>query len=314
MKILSPKPITALAVTLIALVVAFHFGLRSDVSFAKATRPRDVSPKVDQAARAALSAGNNAFAFELHRHLRNQQGNLFYSPYSISTVLTMAYTGARNGTERQMASALRYSLPQDQVHSAFNALALDLSRHSAEQDNGFRLNIANSIWGQADYTFRPQFLELLAENYGAGVGLLDFKDESKREQSRRKVNHWVSEQTEGKIKDLIDAGMLTKDTRLVLTNAIYFKAEWSQPFLLGTENRRFTLPSGDQITVPMMSRKGSARYAKNEDCQAIEIAYKGDRFSMVALLPSPNRFEAFESLLNAERIKTILQSLQATEV
>jgi serpin B len=180
--------------------------------------------------------------------------------------------------------------------------------------NGFTLTVANSIWGQNGYSFRKEFLDTLAKNYGSGLGLLDFVDEAKREQSRLIINQWVSEGTKGKIKDLIAKGILTQDTRLVLANAIYFKAEWQVPFLMGTRDDTFTLLDGNQVAAPMMSRRTETRYAEAAGYQAVEIAYKGERMRMIVLLPAPGQFEAFEQALTSERIGAILQSLEPTDL
>jgi serpin B len=266
-------------------------------------------PKVAKEDIEKMSAGNSTFAFDLYQAIRDQSGNLFFSPYSISAALAMTYAGARGNTERQMAETLHWVLPQDQLHPAFNALDLQLT-----SANGFTLTVANSIWGQNGYSFRKEFLDTLAKNYGSGLGLLDFVDEAKREQSRLIINLWVSDQTKGKIKDLIAQGILTRDTRLVLANAIYFKAEWQVPFLNGTRNDTFTLLDGNQVTVPMMSRRTETRYAEGAGYQAVEIAYKGERMRMIVLLPAPGQFEAFEQALTSERIGAILQSLEPTDL
>jgi serpin B len=291
-------------------------GQPTNIVLAQSKVQRETSPNVARPALDELSAGNSAFAFDLYQAIRDSKGNLFYSPYSISIALAMTYAGARGSTERQMADTLHYTLPQDQLHPAFNALDLKLTQQdSADQDKGsFKLNIANSLWGQTGYSFRPEFLDVIAKNYGAGLRLLDFKDAANREQSRLTINQWVSDQTAGKIKDLIAKDTLAEYTRLVLANAIYFKAEWQVPFLKPTRNDTFTLLNGDPISVPMMSRRTDTGYAEDTDYQAIELNYKGDRMRMVILLPAPGQFEAFERSLNMERANAILQALQSHDI
>jgi serpin B len=286
------------------------------VTLIQSSLQRETSPQAAAAARSELSAGNRAFALDMYQAIRDQNGNLFFSPYSISLALAMTYAGARGDTERQMAGTLHFPLPQDQLHPAFNALDLQLSQHdSPNQDKGsFQLNIANSLWGQAGYSFRPEYLDVIARNYGAGLRLVDFKNAANREQSRSTINQWVSDQTAGKIKDLIAKDILTKDTRLVLANAIYFKADWQVPFLKPTRNDTFTLLSGDPISVPMMSRRTGTGYAEGAGYQAVELDYKGDRMSMVIFLPALGQFEAFERSLNVARANAILQALQSYDV
>ena len=180
-----------------------------------------------------LANGNSAFAFELYKNLASEDGNLFFSPYSISLALSMTYAGARGETERQMADTLRFLLRQDRLHPAFNALDLRLASRGegrlGSDSGGFQLNIANALWGQRGYGFLETFLDVLEGNYGAGVRPVDFAEAP--EKSRVTINDWVAEQTEDRIRDLIPPDVIDHSTRLVLTNAIYFNATWLQPFL-----------------------------------------------------------------------------------
>lgn len=159
---------------------------------------------------AVLVDGNNAFAFNLYQVLRESSGNVFFSPYSISEALAMTYAGARGQTEKIMGDALKFSLPQDRLHPAFNRLDLELKQRGKEAKGkdreGFRLHVVNAIWGQKGYQFLAQFLDTLAVNYGAGLRILDFIKEP--EQCRITINEWVSDQTEGRIKDLIPQGAI----------------------------------------------------------------------------------------------------------
>ncbi len=291
-------------------------GNPSNITLIQSGVQRETSPQVATTALSELSAGNGAFALDMYQAIRDQNGNLFFSPYSISLALAMTYAGARGNTEQQMAGTLHFTLPQDQLHPAFNALDLQLRQQDGpNQDQGsFQLNIANSLWGQSGYSFRPEYLDVIARNYGAGLRLLDFKDASNREQSRLTINQWVSDQTAGKIKDLIAKGILTEDTRLVLANAIYFKADWQVPFLKPTRNGPFTLLNGDAISVPMMSRRTATGYAEVAGYQAIELNYKGDRIRMVILLPAPGQFESFEGSLDDKRVSAILQALKPNDI
>ena len=174
---------------------------------------------------AQLLNGNRAFAFDLYRTLAAEDGNLFFSPHSISLALAMAYAGARGETERQMADTLHFLLPQERLHASFNTLELQLASSGRTPDGeyaGFRLNIANIVWGQKGYGFLEEFLDVLEENYGAGVRPVDFRGAP--EESRLAINDWVAEQTEDRIRDLIPPEVIDQDTRLVLTNAVYFNA------------------------------------------------------------------------------------------
>jgi len=283
----------------------------------KSDKQRETSPEVNESELATLVDGNSAFAFNLYQQLRDEEGNLFYSPYSISLALAMTYAGARSETEQQMADALQFSLPQNQLHPGFNALAMELdSRGEGAQGKdgeGFRLNIINTIWGQRDYTFLTEFLDQLAVNYGAGLRVLDFIGAP--EESRVTINDWVAEQTEERIEELIPQGLINPMTRLVLTNAIYFNAAWAYPFEEDlTRDGVFYLLDGSEVTVPMMRQTESLGYAEGDGYQAVELPYDGNELSMVILLPATGQFETFEEALDAQRVEAIIGSLEYKQV
>ena len=261
-----------------------------------------------------LVAGNSAFTFDLYQALRGAEGNLFFSPYSVSLALAMTHAGARAETERQMAETLHYTLPQAQLHPAFNTLDAALSSagqvdEGGEDEAGFQLNIANAIWGQEGFAFLPEFLDTLAENYGAGLRTLDFAQNP--EEARVTINNWVSEETEEKIKDLIAQGVLGSDTRLVLTNAIYFNGKWLfqfDPEL--TFDGDFTLLDGSDVVVPMMSLEEDLRYGEGDGYQAVALPYRGANMSMIFVLPEMERFEEVETALSAEFLNGVIDGLE----
>ncbi len=275
-------------------------------------KPRITAPDMDPAEKALLIEGNSAFAFDLYQQLREEEGNLFYSPHSISLALAMTYAGARDETAAQMADTLNFLLEQDELHPAFNSLDMELAARG-EGDEGFRLNIVNATWGQKDYDFLESFLDVLAENYGAGLRILDFMEET--EESRLAINRWVSDQTEERIQDLIPQGAIDELTRLVLTNAIYFNADWQHPF----EKRRtsdgpFYLLDGNQVSVPMMTQTRSLGYARGQGYQAVELLYDGGELSMVILLPDSGEFSTFEEHIDALRVAAVMDDLQSRRV
>jgi len=283
----------------------------------KSDKERITSPDVSTSEQALLVEGNSAFAFELYQALKGEEDNLFYSPYSISLALAMTYAGARGETAQQMADTLQFLLEQERLHPAFNWLDAELAKRgegaAGKDGEGFRLNIVNAIWGQKDYEFLPSLLDVLAENYGAGLRILDFITET--EKSRLTINDWVSDQTEGRIEDLIPQGAINELTRLVLTNAIYFNAAWECPFDEDmTADGLFYLLDGGQVTVPMMKQMESFGYTEGEGYQAVELPYDGGELSMVILLPEAGKFEAFEETLNAQQVDAIISDLQYTEV
>ena len=300
-------------------------GCGNGPEIARSAKQRVTAPNVAASDLADLVDGNSAFAFDLYQVIREDEenDNFFYSPYSISLALAMTYAGARGETEQQMADTLHFILSQDRLHPAFNGLDLALARRGegaeGKDGEGFRLNIVNALWGQEDadnkhpYEFLSEFLDVLAENYGAGLRPLDFVNAP--EESRVTINDWVSDQTEGRIEDLIPQGVIDALTRLVLTNAIYFNAAWAQPFEEDqTADGTFYLLDGSEVTVPMMRQTESFGYAEGEGYQAVELPYDGWELSIVILLPQAGEFEAFEGSLDAERVHGIVKDLAYRQV
>ncbi|MBW2734823.1 MAG: hypothetical protein JRH20_20745 [Deltaproteobacteria bacterium] len=194
------------------------------LSHAQSTLARESTPTIDHQTFTQQMQANNDFAFDLLRQVRKPDENLFTGPVSISSALAMAYGGARGATATEMKAALRFVLDDDTLHRAFNKLDLELSQRGASANEDFTLSLDNALWSQNDFELEADYLDLLALNYGAGMHLLDFIGNP--EGSRTTINDWVAEKTEERIKDLIGPKQITEDTRLVLTNTIYFKASW----------------------------------------------------------------------------------------
>lgn len=287
---------------------------------AEARLERSLNPSASPDAMAAVTQGNSEFAFDLyHQTADDSSDNLIFSPYSISLAFAMVYAGARGETEAQIADVLHYSLPQDQLHPAYNALDLQLVGTGAaptpapegEETGNLILRIANAIWGQQDVEFKPEFLDLLGANYGAGLRLMDFQ--SQPDESRQEINQWVEDQTEERIRNLIPEGVITPSTRLVLTNAIYFYGGWTNAFLPeATQDAPFTTLAGDSVTVPMMSQSAlNARYAAGDGYQAVELLYGQDQSAaMLVILPDADQFSTFEASLDAAQFNAIRESMQ----
>lgn len=288
------------------------------IQVVRADAARVTRPDVPAQDLTELVQGNNGFAFDLYRALQEKEnGNLFYSPFSISIALAMTWAGARGETERQMAETLHFTLPQDRLHPAFNALDLELAQRGqgarGKDGKGFRLHIVNALWGQRGFRFLPEFLDTLAHHYDAGLRLLDFAGNP--EAARKVINDWVSDQTEGRIQDLIPPGAVDPLTRLVLTNAIYFNAAWAEPFEKNlTADGPFSLLDGRQVMVPMMRQTAQLGYAEAEGFQVVELPYEGQELAMVILLPDAGRFEEFENSLDAEQVEEILGRLAYGQV
>ena len=218
------------------------------VVYASSDLVRDPDPQVAPGQLEALSAGNTAFGLNFYHKISDQEGNLVFSPLSLSLALSMTLAGAKGETRDEMLQALSLQDVSDEVQPAFNAL---LQAISASQENGpppsegdaFQLNIANSIWGNAGTNFETAFLDTLSLNYGAGIYSVNY--ETDPEVARQAINAWIEDETAGKIPDLIPEGLIDAMTRLVLANAIYFNGSWLHPFNEDlTDQIPFTLLDG----------------------------------------------------------------------
>lgn len=264
--------------------------------------------KADQV-RSAVS-GSNRFALELYCELSKQQGNLFYSPYSISTALAMTYAGAKGKTACQMAEVMHYP-NQPTCNEVFGQIIKNLNERNKES---YRLVVSNALWGQKDYQFLPEFLNTIEDNYNGGFNSVDFAGET--EKSRLIINKWVEKKTEEKIKDLIQKGILNTDTRLVLTNAIYFKGNWNKQFdKKATKMSKFTLHNGTKIQTDMMNIKKKFNYAQTETVDILELPYIDKELSMIILLPKDiNGISSMERSLTTENLDKWLGKLTRTKV
>ena len=303
--------VTALSVLLTACGAA-----TPSSSVARSSLNRVQDPAVPQDDVATLVQGDNAFALDLYQSLRSEDGNLAFSPYSISLALGMAYAGARGSTETQMAQALHYTLPQDRLHPAFNRLDQDLmeeAKPASDNEQPLQLKIANAVWAEQTYSFVQAYLDLIARNYGAGVQLADFVQNY--EAVRQEINDWVSKQTNDKIKDLIPQGALDKMTRMVLVNAIYFKADWLDQFDPNdTKDQPFHLLDGSQVTSKMMTNTISVPCATGDGLQAVELPYVGETAVMDIIVPDEGHFKDVEAGLDAQKFDSIINALQSTQL
>jgi len=256
---------------------------------------------------AILVRGNNEFAFDLYQALDKEGGNLFFSPFSVSSTMAMVYAGARNNTAKQMAKVLHFELAQEDLHPAFSIL-----KQRFDSNSDFRLTIANSLWKQEGYPFRQKYLDTIANNYDTYLGQVNFIDDNDRELARLEINSWIKKATGNKINELIRENMLNYRTRLVLVNAIYFKATWDTIFHPSATHDEFKLLNGTTMSIPTMTRKAISRYLKTDKYQVIEILYKGQEMSMIIILPNEGQFEMVEGLLNNQFITDIISNLKET--
>jgi serpin B len=255
---------------------------------------------------------NNQFAIDLYAKYKSENGNIFFSPYSISSALALTYEGARGKTADEMQAVLHLSKDEAQRRAAFFETYSQINR----EDKLYELHTANALWAQKDFPFLKEYLNVIEQYYGGKAKNLDFIKETR--QARLTINQWVEEQTNNKIKDLIPENCLGVVTRLVLTNAVYFKGKWLKQFdKINTQYEDFqgTGPVTEyggskvnvmvKIKVPMMRLTGEEaefNYAETKDMQILELPYIGDELSMLIFLPKKNDVEGLEALLDIKNI------------
>ena len=288
---------------------------RGSAGVAESSRAREKNPSVNQADIDSLVDGNNAFGLDLYQSLRDRDENLILSPFSISLALAMTYSGAKGETEAQMADVLNFP-SQQETHPAFNALDLALEDTGIVLDKDqepMQLDIANAVFAEQTFTFLPDFLDTLSVNYGAGIRLMDFVNNPNP--SRKEINQWVSDETKDRINDLLPEDSITTDTKMVLVNAIYFKADWLSPFDANdTYDGTFKLLDGSEVTVPMMGQRMSIPYFVGDGYAAAEIPYAGESAAMTLLVPDEGRFEEIESQLDGAMFNEMISNLTQTDV
>ena len=267
-----------------------------------------IGQEVAPPSQAALASSNNAFALDLYARIKAREGNLFFSPYSISSALAMTYAGARGNTATQMAKALHFDLEAAKLHEAFGRLTADLN--AAGKKAEFELAVANALWVQEGFELLKDYLDLTKSAYGASPHPVDFAKAT--EAARKTINRWVEEQTRDKIKDLIPKGMLGDMARLVLTNAIYFKGRWASEFAADfTSEQPFTLASGGKVKAPTMHQMGQFPLFAGDGFQALALPYKGNALSMVILLPAKHDgLPVLEKSLSAESLARWLAAMK----
>jgi serpin B len=259
---------------------------------------------------ASVVYANNQFAFELYLQYNEEEDNIFFSPYSISVALAMTYEGALGQTASEMQSVLHF--PEEDItrRAAYAKLYNDYNKEGTE----YMLSTANALWTQEDYKFLTEYLDIIEQYYMGEATDLDFAGEP--EESRETINNWVEERTNDKIQDLIPPGVIDEYTRLVLTNAIYFKGDWAVQFeKKNTQEADFIVSSEKTVKAQMMGLSGeSFNYTVTDTAQIIELPYKGEDLSMLILLPKENSLDSLEASISAENLNQWRSDLRETEI
>jgi serpin B len=252
---------------------------------------------------------SNQFAFDLYSNLKGEKGNIFFSPYSISTAMAMTYEGARGQTAEEIRQVFHYPDDINVLRRGYTETINQINK----KDKKYELRTANALWAQKDYRFLPEYFKTAEKYYGGKVTNVDFVRDT--ENSRLTINKWVEDQTNNRIRDLIPQGAINSLTRLVLTNAIYFKGNWETQFpKKNTKEADFRVSADKKVRVPMMFiREGKFNYTENEALQLLELPYAGNELSMLVLLPR-NELSEVEPYLKADKIKDLMKNLRQEEV
>jgi len=260
-----------------------------------------------------LAESNNHFAIDLFKQIQSRTDNLVYSPYSISTVLAMTYSGASGKTAEQMSEVLYFPPPGELERASW-----DLKNHILSNDtlSGTEISLANAIWAQENFNFLTDYTDRIKKWYDAPLTEMDFTQEDSREESRMKINNWVEKNTREKIKDLISPGVLDANTRMVLTNAIYFNGKWKSPFNKNmTATRIFHVSSQESVKTDFMRHTTTFAYYEDEEIQALRLPYRGERLSMTILLPkSVDGWKLLSQVLNKDKLDRVESHFAETEV
>ncbi len=287
----------------LGLTLAFTLGMAPVATCA----PPDQVSSTDQ-----IVKGNTAFALALFQQLKGKPGNPFFSPISISSALSMALAGARGDTATEMSKVLGYGPPSPALHASVGKLIAQLITSGNEKGN--QLSLANALWLAKGYGLLDEYVSLLKDAYAAGVQESDFAADP--DGSRKTINSWIEQKTSGHIKDLLAPGSLGAASRLVLTNAVYFKGTWQSTFdKKVTAQEPFTVSPGKTVTVSMMNQTTYCNYMETPDVQVVELPYKGKALSMVVILPKQeDGLARLEDALNAEALDKLIAGLTEDRV
>ncbi len=308
---------------LITILILINFSL-SGFTFLprefKASEPKRVLPKTrywekfifKSEDREQIVKANNSFGLDVYRHLCREKGNQFLSPLSLTIALAMTLEGARGETAAAMRQVLKLSV-DDSVRQRGFAQIRELINQPGRKS---QLRLANAVWVQKDFPVLKNYLEIITRFYDGRASNVDFINQ--REEARKMINQWTEEKTAGKIRDLIPPGVIDHLTRLILTNAIYFRGLWLLPFNAElTRPEKFYLSEDEEIEVPMMRFLGDrARfpYMENEDLQMLEMFYEGQDLSMLLLLPRKKDISSLESKLSLETLEGWKRELKEERV
>ena len=264
----------------------------------------------------SITSANNQFNLDLYKNLiQKEKSNIFFSPYSIFSAMAMVYEGALGKTAEEIKAVFHF--PETNIlRNNFYELYSKLNQKGKD----FELKTVNALWLQKDYPFLSSYLALLEKYYGGKARNLDFVNET--EKSRQIINQYIEEETNKKIKNLIPEDSISPMTRLVLTNAIYFKGVWLWNFdEKMTNNEKFFIRPDFSVEVPVMNMRpeeAEFNYYEDETVQVLELPYKGGKIMMIVVLPrqilSDRDLLSFESSLTEEKLKAYQTKMEKTKL
>lgn len=289
--------------------------LPDGIEIVRSSLERDGTPDLADEEIASFGASSRELALALYAEVKDDEGNLFVSPYSIATALSMLYAGAEAETESEMMGALHFDLPEPDLHAAFNATDLALRGRADElagsdgesAGDGLQLHVVNAAFGRTGTEFREPFLDVLAEYYGTGMFTTDFIHEP--DAARKRINDWVLEQTRDRIDELLPPGSIFPEVVLVLVNAIYFKASWLDPFDPVDTGKATFHADADDVEVDMMRASRETPYAQGDGYQALALPYISPAVRMIFVMPDIGRFDEIESGLERGFIDGVVGDL-----
>ena len=270
----------------------------------------------------SLVSDQNTFVADFYRQLaKEDESNLFYSPYSLYMAMAVVYAGAGGNTAAQFQEVMNIGATSDKFHGNLNSLDLTMLNDSVRpgepgsEDASWRptLSVANGLWIQDGLEVRPEFLNTVTANYGIALQQLDFREAP--DEAVTAINQWVDDTTQGKIKGAINRDSITEFTSLIVTNAIYFKGDWEEQFEeANTTEQPFYLLDEMVVQVPMMFQSNDYGYRLGEGYTAVELPYRGNVFDLLVVMPDEGNFEAFEENLTGDRLQAITEHMGSDPV
>ncbi len=258
---------------------------------------------------------SNAFACDLYHELAAEPGNLLFSPPSIHLAMAMAYAGADGETVTEMAAALYYAVPPREIASSLGQLVATLNqpRLTHQKEPAYQLSIANAMWVARDYPLKGGYADPLRETFGARLEEVNF---AQSEAARQMINAWAAKETQDRIQDLIGPGAISALTRLILTNAVYFKSQWHSTFSEErTQPGPFHMTADEQVEAELMEQLDRFGYLETDQFQALEMPYVLRDLSMYVFLPREiGRLPELEQRISSEQLDAWLEQFSRTRV